>query len=238
MNGIIVVDKPSGMTSHDVVLFVRRRFRVKKVGHAGTLDPQATGVLVLMLGRATSLSNSLISDNKEYEGILRLGIRTDTSDGEGRVISKRDFSGLRDEVIKSAFDSFRGEIEQIPPMVSALKHKGRKLYELARRGIEVERKPRSITIYDINVDRIELPDVWFSMRCTKGTYVRKLADDIGEKLGCGGHLAGLRRTRSGRFSIEDAVSLDELRGFDDEALARLLRLTSSASQCDGDYEDI
>jgi len=218
MNGIVIIDKPMGLTSHDVVLFLRHRFKIGKVGHAGTLDPMATGVLILLLGSATKLSNHLISDDKAYEGILRLGIKTDTHDSEGKVLSTAQLPPLRDENIKEAFNSFCGTIEQVPPMVSAIKHKGRKLYKLARQGIEVERKPREITIYDIKVKRIDLPEIAFSVHCSKGTYIRKLADDIGERFGCGAHLTSLRRIRSGRFSIDNAVSLEEIRKFDNKML--------------------
>lgn len=223
MNGIIVVDKPGGMTSHDIVLFIRRRFAIKKVGHAGTLDPMATGALILLLGNATKSSGTLIEDDKEYEGVLRLGIRTDTHDSEGRVISSKAASHITEAEIREVFNSFMGEIEQVPPMVSAVRHKGEKLYELARRGIEVERRPRRVTIHDIKIRDINLPDIRFSVRCSKGTYIRKLADDIGENLGCGAHLIELRRIRSGTFALDNAVTFDELRKLDRKGLERYLK---------------
>lgn len=222
MNGIITVDKPMGMTSHDVVLFMRRRFRIKKVGHAGTLDPLATGVLVLLLGKATKLSGDLVSVDKEYEAVLRLGIKTQTGDSEGKVMSTRALEHLSEEAINDAFHSFRGAIDQIPPMVSALKHKGRKLYEFARRGQEVERKPRRVVIYDIIVNEINMPDVKFFVRCSKGTYIRKLAEDIGEKLGCGAHITALRRVKSGRYSIDDALAFERLRALNIDELEKCL----------------
>lgn len=221
-SGILVVDKPKGPTSHDIVLFVRRRFGIKKVGHAGTLDPMATGVLVLLIGRATRLSSQLILDEKEYEGTLRLGVRTDTGDTEGKALSENSVPDLKNDFIEDIFSSFHGATEQVPPMVSALKYKGMRLYELARRGIEVERRPRRIIIYDIIVKNIALPDVLFSVRCSKGTYIRRLASDIGDRLGCGGHLTSLRRTRSGRFGIETAVAFEELRNFTRETLEKHL----------------
>jgi len=224
VNGIVIVDKPSGITSHDVVLFFRRSFRIKKVGHAGTLDPMATGVLVLLLGSATKRSGDFIADDKEYEGTMRFGIRTNTHDKQGKVIRATDISGLTDEEIKAAFDSFLGTINQVPPMVSAVRYKGRKLYELARKGLVVERKPRKVTIYDIKAAEIMLPEVYFTVRCSKGTYIRKLADDIGEKLGCGAHLTSLRRIRSGNFKIGDAVSFDDLKRFDIKMLEDCIKL--------------
>lgn len=224
MKGILIVDKPSGFTSHDIVLFVRRRFGIKKVGHAGTLDPMATGVLVLLLGEATRLSNNLLSDDKEYEGRMMLGVRTDTHDMEGNRLSTRDISGLTEDAVRDAFNGFRGMIMQVPPMVSALKHNGERLYKLARKGIEVERKPRPVTIFDIRIRKIELPDVLFFVHCSKGTYIRKLADDVGEKLRCGAHLTGLRRIRSGRFTIDNAVSFDSLKNGDREWLKSRLNM--------------
>lgn len=226
MNGIIIVDKPNGITSHDVVLFLRRRFGIKKVGHAGTLDPMATGVLVLLLGEATKLSNSFISDDKEYEGVLRLGIKTRTCDAEGEVLSTRDISGINDRTIRDTAASFIGTIDQVPPMFSALKRDGKKLYKLARKGIEIEREPRKVTIYELDIKNVELPDVWFKVGCSKGTYIRKLAEDIGDKIGCGAHLAALRRTRSGKFSIQDAVSFAALKDYGNYELKdRLIRLS-------------
>ena len=217
-NGIVIVDKPNGLTSHDVVLFLRRRFGIKKVGHAGTLDPMATGVLVLLLGEATKLSNSFICDDKEYEGVMRLGVKTRTCDVEGEVLSTRDISGISDKTIKDTAASFLGTIDQVPPMFSALKRNGKKLYELARKGIEIEREPRKVTIYELDIKNVKLPDVWFKVGCSKGTYIRKLAEDMGEKIGCGAHLAALRRTRSGRFRIEDSVAFNELEKLDNKGL--------------------
>lgn len=223
MNGIFVVDKPKGITSHDVVLFFRRKFSVKKVGHAGTLDPMATGVLVLLLGSATRLFSQFMSDDKEYEGALRLGIRTDTHDSYGRILSNMEVSNITDKDIKEAFNLFSGTIEQTPPMVSAVRYNGKRLYQLARRSIAVKPKPRKITIYSIKIKDINLPEVSFSVHCSKGTYIRKLACDIGERLACGAHLTALRRIRSGRFSIKDAVSFEDLKSLDIKRLESYIR---------------
>src|ERR1051325_1572672 len=206
-DGILLVDKPSKVTSHDVVDAVRRHFHFKKVGHCGTLDPLATGLLILLLEKATKLSEKLISDNKDYQGTLRLGIRTDSQDADGKILTTSEVPAFTSGQIEEAFAKFRGDIYQIPPMVSAMKHKGKPLYKLARQGIEIERKPRLIHIFDLRVLEVQLPDVRFRLRCTKGTYVRTLCADIGDALGCGGHLAQLRRTRSGNFSIENAHTL-------------------------------
>jgi len=211
--GILVVDKPLGVTSHDVVAYVRRRFRIKKVGHAGTLDPGATGVLVLLLGKATKLSGTFLNQDKEYEAVLRLGTRTDSGDLDGKVISMGEVSATADE-ITSVIKSFQGEIEQIPPMFSAKKIDGKKLYKFARKGIEIEREPRKVTIKEIQITNIAVPEIAFRVVCTKGTYIRKLAEDIGEKIGCGAVLAGLRRTRSGDIGLTSAVTVDELSGMD------------------------
>ncbi len=210
MDRVIVIDKPSGLTSHDVVQRVRRALAERRVGHAGTLDPSATGVLVVLVGRATRLSQFLTLAEKEYEGEIVLGARTDTQDADGSVISTGDTSGITAGAVSAAFAQLTGEILQLPPMVSALKHEGRPLYELARRGIEVQRKPRPVTIRAFEMLGFELPVVRFHVVCSKGTYVRTLADDVGERLGCGGHLGDLRRTRSGEFTLAEAVRLENL----------------------------
>lgn len=209
-DGILLVDKPPRLTSHDVVDKVRRHFGFKKVGHCGTLDPLATGLLILVLEKATKLSEKLLADNKDYEGTLRLGVRTDSQDADGKVTQTTEVPLFTDEQIQGAFAKFGGDIYQTPPMVSAIKQGGKPLYKLARKGIEVERKPRLVHIFEMRVLSIRLPDVTFRLRCTKGTYVRTLCADIGDVLGCGGHLAELRRTRSGNFSIENAHTLAEI----------------------------
>jgi tRNA pseudouridine55 synthase len=209
VSGILIVDKAKGMTSHDVVDFIRRRFALKKVGHAGTLDPNATGVLVMLIGKATKLSDKLLNEEKEYAATMKLGERTDTGDSEGKVIAVKEVRVTQEEV-RSAAACFVGEIDQVPPMVSAKSVGGQRLYKLARKGIEVAREPKRITIKKIDVNKVELPYVEFDVVCGKGTYIRQLAEDIGEKLGCGAHLAELRRSRSGDFSVERSVPFEKL----------------------------
>ncbi|MGB2600878.1 MAG: tRNA pseudouridine(55) synthase TruB [Candidatus Omnitrophota bacterium] len=222
--GILVVDKEKGMTSHDVVKMVRRRFSIKKVGHAGTLDPGATGVLVLLLGRATKLSGKYSGEEKEYVAVMKLGQKTDTGDMDGTVTLTRDVA-VSGKEIAEAVNSFIGEVEQTPPMVSAKKVNGRRLYKLARKGVEVERKPQKIFIEDIEVIKTEIPFVTFRTVCSKGTYIRQLAEDIGEKLGCGAHLTELRRTRSGSFSLDGSIPFSELSKLDREKFdANIIRV--------------
>jgi len=210
MNGILIVDKPKGMTSHDVVDFVRRRFALKKVGHAGSLDPIATGVLVLLLGTTTKLSAKIMGDDKTYDAILKCGIATDTLDAEGKITEEKDINGLNEEKVKRVFSQFCGEQLQVPPAYSAVKHKGEPLYKLARRGVFIEKEPRRINIKELLVDEVKLPFVSFRVYCSKGTYIRKLCDDIGRRLGCGAHMTALRRLKSGEFEIENSVSVNEL----------------------------
>ena len=212
MNRILVIDKPRGLTSHDVVARVRRMTRVQKVGHAGTLDPAATGVLVVLVGKATRLAQYIVDLEKRYRGRVVLGVTTDTQDAEGKVESTADVSGITRPQIEEAFAAFEGKTEQIPPMVSALKRDGTPLYVLARRGEVVERAPRPITISELKILSVEMPEVEFEMTCSRGTYVRTVAADIGERLGCGAHLGRLVRTAVGPFHVDDATSLDELAG--------------------------
>jgi len=209
-DGILLVDKPAGPTSHDVVDRIRRHFRLKKVGHGGTLDPAATGLLIILLGRGTRLSERFMSSDKTYEGTLRLGIATDSQDADGKVLSEADPSAVTRGQIEEEMSAFKGDIYQTPPMVSAVKIEGVPLYKLARRGQEVERKPRLIHIYEFRLLDYAPPRASFVLRCTKGTYVRTLCHDIGEKLGCGAHLERLRRSECGGFSVTQAVPLDRL----------------------------
>ena len=211
MDGVLVVNKAKGMTSHDVVDLMRRRFRLKKVGHAGTLDPIATGVLVMLIGSHTKLSGQFMSEEKEYEGSLVLGASSDTGDAWGKITASGKAVNFTEEEIKSVFDKFLGEIEQTPPIYSAIKLNGQKLYELARKGVSVKPAPRKITIKNIDVLKIVLPEVSFKLTCSKGTYVRALCADIGEALGCGAYMARLNRTRSGRFTVDEALTIEELR---------------------------
>ncbi|MFC1620773.1 tRNA pseudouridine(55) synthase TruB [Candidatus Omnitrophota bacterium] len=210
MDGILVVDKPKGMTSHDVVDVVRRRFGVRRVGHAGTLDPMATGVLVMLIGRSTKLADTFLKDDKEYVATLFFGKSTDTQDATGKVLEEKDADDLDVNTVKKALGSFKGRMEQIPPMVSAKKYKGKKLYQLARKGKTVPRKPCPITIYEIEALEFNLPEVIFRVKCSKGTYVRALCEDIGRSLGYPAHMSALRRTQSGRFSLKEACCLDNI----------------------------
>ncbi|MBD3368180.1 MAG: tRNA pseudouridine(55) synthase TruB [Candidatus Eisenbacteria bacterium] len=207
---LLIIDKPSGPTSHDVVARVRRATGVRRVGHAGTLDPRGTGVLVVMVGRTTRLSAYLMDHDKSYSGRMVLGVTTDTQDAEGEVLERRDPSGVDRDRLDSVLDSFRGDIMQTPPMVSALKRGGVPLYELARQGIRVEREARPVTVRDLRIVSFDLPYVEFVIECSKGTYVRTLAADVGEQLGCGAHLDRLRRTRVGPFRVEEAVALADI----------------------------
>jgi tRNA pseudouridine55 synthase len=209
-DGALLVDKPQGPTSHDVVDRVRRRFGLKKVGHAGTLDPNATGLLVLLLGRGTKLSDKLMSADKVYEGTLKLGETTNTYDADGEVTATAPVPPLSVEQLNAAAGAFVGDLMQTPPMVSAAKVGGVPLYKLARKGLEVERKARLVHIYTFRFTAYQEPIGTFRVACTKGTYVRSLAHELGQKLGCGAHLATLRRTESGRFSVADATPLAQL----------------------------
>ena len=206
LDGVLNVSKPAGWTSHDVVAKLRGSLGIRKVGHAGTLDPMATGVLPVLLGKGTRLSEYLVEWDKEYEAVMRLGQDTDTQDATGAVIQERSYAGLTEESIRTAAAQFLGALQQVPPMYSALKVEGQPLYKLARAGKTVERAPRPITIYQLEVLKVEIPDVSFRVTCSKGTYIRTLCADIGETLGVGGHLRQLCRTRVGPFHIEDAVS--------------------------------
>ncbi|MFH1562494.1 MAG: tRNA pseudouridine(55) synthase TruB [Nitrospirota bacterium] len=211
MDGILNINKPSNMTSHDVVDCIRRLIKQKRIGHAGTLDPQATGVLILLLGKATKLAETLKGDSKEYVASMKLGIRTTTEDAWGEITEQKTNFSFQKKVIENALLSFKGEINQIPPMFSALHHQGKRLYELARQGKEVERLPRQIKIFEIELLDFISPDkITFRVMCSSGTYVRTLCADIGNTLGVGGHLTSLERIRSGRFKIEDSIDLFEL----------------------------
>ncbi len=227
LNGVLLVDKGPDMTSHDVVAVARRCLRTKKIGHCGTLDPMATGMLILVIGTGTKLQDLLMSEDKEYTGSLRLGVTTSTQDREGEVVEEKPVPAFGDDDIRAAFDAFRGDFYQTPPMVSAVKIDGVPLYKLARQGKEVERKPRFVRVYDAQIQHIELPDVDFRVVCSKGFYVRTYAHDIGQKLGCGAHLTQLRRTRSGHFKFEPGnhTTFDALKeGRREEVLAAMMSL--------------
>ena len=210
LQGVLVLDKPAGITSHDGVAAIRTAMRLGKVGHGGTLDPFATGVLPLMVNSATRIATLLTGDDKVYEGVGRLGVTTDTMDPTGTVTDESPVDGIDEAAILGALAAFRGEIEQIPPMYSAAKVGGERLYKLARKNVEVERKPKQVTIHELELLSLDLPRFTFRVHCSSGTYVRALVDDAGRALGCGGHLESLVRTRSGNFRLEDAVELDPI----------------------------
>jgi tRNA pseudouridine55 synthase len=227
MDGILVVNKPRGLTSHDVVARVRRLAHQKRVGHAGTLDPLATGVLVVCLGRATRVAEYLAASDKVYCAVMRLGVETDTYDAEGQVVAARPVD-VTESDLRQVVSRFVGEIDQVPPMYSALKREGKPLYELARRGVEVERAPRRVTIHAITLRVWQPPDATMKVRCSPGTYIRSLAHDVGAALGCGAHLIELTRLASGRFTLDDAISLKDLIDLPD--LSGLLRPLDAALQ--------
>ena len=213
-DGVLLVDKATGMTSHDVVAIVRRRLQIKKVGHCGTLDPIATGLLLLTLGRGTKIQDLLMSEDKEYAGTLVLGISTDTQDRAGAIVEERPVPPLDDASVQSVFEKYIGDFYQLPPMVSAIKQAGVPLYKLARQGKVVEREPRLVHVYRYSIERIAPPEIDFSVVCSKGFYVRTYVHDIGETIGCGAHLKDLRRLKSGRFSVEGAITVEELKTFE------------------------
>ena len=208
INGIVNVYKEKGFTSFDVVAKMRGIFKQKKIGHTGTLDPDAEGVLPVCLGRATKVCDLLTDKDKEYETVLLLGVVTDTQDLTGEVLERKEVNASEKEV-KSAILSFVGEYMQVPPMYSALKVNGQKLCDLARKGVTVERKARPVTIHGIEILSVDLPEVRMRVHCSKGTYIRALARDLGEALGSGAHLDGLRRTRTGGFRVEDALTVNQ-----------------------------
>jgi tRNA pseudouridine55 synthase len=224
-DGVLLVDKAAGMTSHDVVALVRRRLQIRKVGHCGTLDPLATGLLLLTLGRGTKIQDLLMAEDKEYSGTMMLGVVTSTQDKDGEVIERREVPPVDDKTIRAAFEKFRGDFYQTPPMVSAIKQAGVPLYKLARQGKTVEREPRLVHVYRYAINRMTLPEIDFTVVCSKGFYVRTYAHDIGAELGCGAHLHSLRRVKSGRFDVAGAISVDEIKTAEpSEITARVLSL--------------
>jgi tRNA pseudouridine55 synthase len=210
LDGAILIDKPVGPTSHDVVDAIRRRFQIKKVGHCGTLDPNATGLLIIVLGRGTKLSEKLMGDDKVYEGTIKFGETTASYDADGELTASLPVPPLTLEQLNEEAAKFIGDQLQVPPMVSAIKKNGVPLYKLARKGIEVVREPRLIHIYNFRFTNYSEPLGEFRVACTKGTYVRSIAHDLGQKLGCGAHLATLRRSVSGKFDVADATKFDDV----------------------------
>ena len=224
-SGVLVIDKAPDMTSHDVVAIARRQLNIKKIGHCGTLDPMATGLLMLVINKATKIQELLMSEDKTYEGTLTLGKTTSSQDKQGDVIDEKEVPTLSNDQITAAFDQYTGPFEQIPPMVSAIKKDGVPLYKLARKGKEVKRDPRPVEVFKYDLTDISVPEVSFTVDCTKGFYVRTYAHDIGQTLGCGAHLSALRRTRSGRFTLDRAITADALKTMEaDDILKNLISL--------------
>jgi tRNA pseudouridine55 synthase len=209
LDGALLIDKPAGPTSHDVVDAIRRQFGIKKVGHCGTLDPNATGLLIIVLGRGTKLSERLMADDKVYEGSVKFGETTDSFDADGELTGSLPVLPLTLEQLNAAAAEFKGDQMQLPPMVSAVKKGGVPLYKLARKGLEVAREPRLIHIYNFVFTTYQEPIGWFRIACTKGTYVRSIAHELGQKIGCGAHLATLRRIASGKFNVSNAIAFED-----------------------------
>lgn len=230
MNGILIVDKPSGITSHDVVQRIRRISGVRKVGHGGTLDPLATGVLPVLIGSATKLADSVIGGDKEYLATIKLGETTDTDDSSGTVIEKNELPADLEKRLNNILPAFVGKIDQAPPVYSAIKKNGRKMYKIARKGGKVALEPRKVEIFSLTLEKVSPPLLKIRVKCSKGTYIRALARDIGARLGCGGHIVELRRIASGGFRIDNALKLDEISTLQD--ILRVL-VTPSPLKKDG-----
>jgi tRNA pseudouridine55 synthase len=225
IDGVLLIDKAPGMTSHDVVAITRRALDTRKVGHCGTLDPLATGLLIITIGRGTKIQDLLMSEDKEYVGTIRLGATTTSQDADGEILEEKPVPDLTRGQIEEAFAGFRGDFYQTPPMVSAIKKDGVPLYKLARQGKTIEREPRLVHIYGHEILGVNLPVIDFRVVCSKGFYVRTYAHDIGQILGCGGHLQALRRTASGKFRVDGALTVDELRTLPlEQVAARVLSL--------------
>ena len=210
LNGALLINKPAGPTSHDIVDIVRGQYGIKKIGHCGTLDPAATGLLVLLIGKATKLSNKLTTEHKTYEGTIELGTITDSYDAQGTITSKGEVPNLNCKDLNTHTQKFHGDIQQKPPMVSAVKKDGVPLYKLARKGKTIDRDPKSVHIFSFNFSNYNASVGRFCVHCSKGTYVRSLAHELGQQLGCGAHLRTLHRTKSGCFDIKDSIKLEEL----------------------------
>lgn len=221
-SGVLLIDKARDMTSHDVVAIARRSLGTKKIGHCGTLDPMATGLLMLVVGKATKLQDKLMCEHKEYTGTLTLGVETSSQDAMGDVVAEFPLDGVTEQAVRDAFARFDGAFEQIPPMVSAIKKNGVPLYKLARKGQEIVREPRPVEVFGHQIFRVDVPEVDFAVQCSKGFYVRSYAYDIGKVLGCGAHLSALRRTKSGAFTLERAITVDTLKTAPREELFRTM----------------
>ncbi len=224
VNGILLLDKPAGVTSNAALQTVKKLYRARKAGHTGSLDPLATGLLPICFGEATKISGFLLDADKDYLVTCKLGERTNTGDAEGEVLEQRPVKGVTEKRVRQAMQEFIGDIEQIPPMYSALKHKGERLYKLARQGVEVEREPRTVTIFGMEMLDFGLPEATFRVHCSKGTYVRTLIEDMGEILGCGAHVIGLRRLGVGPFDDSGMIELGTLQALAAEGVAELDKL--------------
>jgi len=222
LEGVLLVDKPTDHTSHDVIARLRGILKMRRIGHAGTLDPMATGVLVVLLGKATKASQYLMSLDKEYSGTITLGSVTNTQDAEGEVLETRPVPPLSEEDVKTFMKGFVGDQYQLPPMFSAIKIDGVPLYKQARKGEEVEREPRFIRVSSFELTRFASPEIDFVLRCTKGTYVRTVAHDLGQKIGCGAHLSALRRTATGKFTAEQCLTLEQIQALSTSELEKRL----------------
>ena len=233
IDGVLLVDKASGMTSHDVVAITRRALNTKKVGHCGTLDPLATGLLLITIGRGTKIQDLLMSEDKEYVGTMELGKVTDSQDADGVVTESKPVPDLSRGQIDEAFSKYHGDFYQTPPMVSAIKIDGVPLYKLARQGKEVAREPRFVHVYAHEIQAVRLPEIDFRVVCSKGFYVRTYAHDIGQELGCGAHLKSLRRTKSGRFNVDGAITVEELKAGPTEAVAARVMSLPAVSRLRG-----
>ncbi len=233
IDGVLLVDKSQAMTSHDVVAITRRSLNTKKVGHCGTLDPLATGLLIITIGRGTKIQDLLMSEDKEYVGTLKLGEETDSQDSDGQVTKSSPVPEFTREQIDAAFAKFHGDFYQTPPMVSAIKKDGVPLYKLARQGKVVEREPRFVHVYAHEIITIRPMEIDFRVVCSKGFYVRTYAHEIGSELGCGAHLKVLRRTKSGRFSVEGAITVDELKAGPLDAVAQRVLSLPAVSRLRG-----
>jgi len=236
--GILVVNKPAGISSQQVVTRVKRAMRYKKAGHAGTLDPEATGVLLICLAAATGLFEALQAHDKEYVSVVKLGIETNTYDMTGEVVAEREVPALTSDDVERVLENYRGDIEQIPPMFSALKHRGQPLYKLAWQGVTVERPPRPVTVREMELVELNSPEVTLRTVCSRGTYIRTLAHDIGNDIGCGGCIQTLVRTRSGPFSLDGAMTLDDVEDSPANAIAAVVPLDEVRAMLEAEAEPV
>jgi len=238
VQGILLLDKPLGISSNAALQQVKQIFRARKAGHTGSLDPLADGLLPICFGAATKISAYLLDANKRYTVKVKLGVTTATADAEGETVETRPCDGITEQDIAAVLNDFAGEIQQLPPMYSALKHNGERLYKLARKGIEVEREPRAVTIHEINLLSADLPEFELDVKCSKGTYIRTLAEDIGERLGCGAHVSALRRTEVGPFSVDGMVDMAAIETAAEQGMETLDQLLLPMDSAVADWPEI